>query len=408
MASPDAIVVGAGLAGLACAVELAEAGRTVAVLEASDGPGGRVRTDDVEGFRLDRGFQIYLTAYPEGRRLLDYDALDLRPFHPGALVRHGGAFHRVGDPIRRPGDLLTTLRAPVGSIADKLRTGWLWRLRFRDASTLLTGMDVTTADELDRLGFGQAMVERFWRPLFAGIQLDPDLEAPARTFRFIFSMLAAGDAAVPARGMQEIPDQLAARLPDGALRFGARVSAAGPNGVILESGERLEARAVVVATEAPEAARLTSLDDPGSRGVTCVYFAAPESPLGEPMLVLDGEGEGPVNNLAVMSDVAPAYAPPGRALVAAACVPGGRDGLEAAARAQLRGWFGTAVDGWQHLRTYHIPHAQPAHRPPFTPVQPARLPSGVYVAGDHRATASINGALASGARAAQAALADAG
>ncbi len=408
MAAPDAIVVGAGLAGLACAVELADAGRAVTVLEASDGPGGRVRTDEADGFLLDRGFQIYLTAYPEGQRLLDYDALDLQAFHPGALVRHGGAFHRVGDPIRRPADLLPTLRAPVGSLADKLRVGWLWRLRFRDESTLLTGVDVSTADELARLGFGQAMIERFWRPLFAGIQLDPDLEGPARTFRFIFAMLAAGDAAVPAAGMQAIPDQLAARLPEGALVYGARVTAAGSSGVILESGERVEAQAVVVATDAPAAAQLVSVDEPGSRSVSCVYFAAPESPLGEPVLVLDGDGTGPVNNLAVMSDVAPRYAPPGRALVAAACVPGGGDGLEEAARTQLRGWFGAAVDAWQHLRTYHIPHAQPAQRPPFTPVQPARLRSGVYLAGDHRATASINGALASGTRAARAVLADAG
>ncbi len=404
----DVIVVGAGLAGLACAVELAEAGRTVTVLEASDGVGGRVRTDEVDGFLLDRGFQIYLTAYPEGQRLLDYEALDLRAFRPGAFVRHGGAFHLVGDPVRRPGDLPATLRAPVGSLADKLRVGWLWRLRFRDESALLAGTDVTTADELSQLGFGPAMVERFWRPLFAGIQLDPALEGPARTFRFVFAMLAAGDAAVPARGMQAIPDQLAARLPEGAIRLGVRVTAVGPHGAILETGERIEAPAVVVATDGPTAARLTSVVDPGSRAVSCVYFGGPESPLGEPVLVLDGDGHGPVNNLAVMSDVAPGYAPPGRALVAAACVPGGGDGLEEAARRQLRGWFGAAVDGWQHLRTYHIPHAQPAHRPPFTPAHPARLPSGVYVAGDHRATASINGALASGTRAAHALLAEGG
>lgn len=406
----DAIVVGAGLAGLACAVELAEAGREVVVLEASDGVGGRVRTDEVDGFLLDRGFQIHLTAYPEGRRLLDHEALDLRAFQPGALVRYDGAFHRVGDPVRRPADLAATLRAPVGSLADKLRIGWLWRLRFRDEAALLAGPDVTTAEELERLGFSPAIVARFWRPLFAGIQLDPRLEGPGRTFRFIFAMLAAGDAAVPGRGMEAIPRQLASRLPEGTVRLGARVTATGSGGVILESGERLEAAAVVVATDGPAAAALTGVPDPGSRSVSCVYFAADESPLGEPVLVLngDGDGAGPVTNLAVMSDVAPGYAPAGQALVAAACVPGGGTDLAAAARGQLRSWFGSAVDGWRHLRTYDIPHAQPAHRPPFSPVQPARLASGEFMAGDHRATASINGALASGRRAAQAVLAEAG
>ncbi len=402
----DVVVVGAGLAGLACAVDLAEAGREVLVLEAGDGVGGRVRTDRVDGFRLDRGFQIYLTAYPEGERLLDYDALDFQAFAPGAMVRYDGGFHTVGDPMRRPGDLAATLRAPVGSLADKLRVGWLWRLRFRPQSALEAGPDVTTGEELRRLGFSAAMIARFWRPLFAGIQLDPALAGPARTFRFLFAMLAAGRAAVPAAGMQAIPDQLAARLPAGAVRLATRVTAARRQGVILQSGERIEAEAVVIATDGPAAARLASLPDPGSRAVSCVYFSAPASPLGQPMLVLDGDGAGPVNNVAVMSDVASSYAPAGQALIAAACVPGGGAGLESAARDQLRRWFGADVDGWEHLRTYHIPHAQPAHTPPFTAVHPARLESGVFVAGDHRATASINGALGSGRRAAQAVLSE--
>ncbi len=401
----DAVVVGAGLAGLACAVELAAGGADVAVLEASDGVGGRVRTDRVDGFQLDRGFQIYLTAYPEGRRVLDHDALDLRAFNPGALVWADGGLQRVGDPFRRPGDLLATLRSPVGTLADKLRTGWLWRLRYRSVAELLAGPGGTTADELGRLGFSAEMIERFWRPLFTGIQLDPGLQAPAAMFRFVFAMLARGEAAVPAGGMQAIPDQLASRLPTGAVRLHHRVATVDAGGVTLDSGERIDAGAVVVATDGPVAARLAGVPDPGSRSVSCVYFAADRSPLDEPVLVLDGEGAGPVTNLAVMSDVAPEYTPAGQALVAAACVPGGGDELAEAARRQLRGWFGKAVDGWQVLRTYHIPHAQPAHRPPYDPTQPSRLDSGVYVAGDHRATASINGALVSGARAARRVLA---
>ncbi len=402
--SHDVVVVGAGLAGLACAVHLAEAGVAPLVLEAADGIGGRVRTDEVGGFRLDRGFQIYLTAYPEGRRLLDYDALDLREFQPGALVRHGGDFHRLGDPLRRPGDLAATLRAPVGTLSDKVRTAWMARLRFAGPGRLQSGADVTTAEDLRRRGFSANMIDRFWRPLFAGIQLAPDLDAPARVARFVFGMLGAGAAVVPAAGMQAIPDQLAGRLPGGTIRTGAAVAAVAADAVTLDGGETVAGGAVVVATDGPAAAGLAGIPDPGSRPVSCVYFAAPEPPIGAPVLVLDGEGTGPVNNLAVMSNVAPEYAPPGQALVAAACVPGGGADLADRARIQLREWFGDGVDAWEHLRTYHIPHAQPAVRPPFSPSSPARLDSGVFVAGDHRATPSINGALASGRRAAEAIL----
>ena len=121
-------IVGAGLAGLACARTLARAGRACRVLEASNGVGGRVRTDTVDGFRLDRGFQVLLTAYPECRAVFDYGALDLRAFLPGADVRAGGRTSRIVDPWRDPKAALATALAPVGTLADKARIA---RLRFR-------------------------------------------------------------------------------------------------------------------------------------------------------------------------------------------------------------------------------------------------------------------------------------
>jgi len=412
---PDAVVVGAGLSGLACALRLEQAGLEVALLEAGDGPGGRVRTDVVEGFRLDRGFQVLLTAYPEARRMLDYGALELRPFRPGALVRRRGAFHRVGDPLRRPQDALVTLRAGFGSLLDKLRVLRLRREALAGSvDSLFTRPETTARARLRAAGFGDEFVEAFFQPFFGGILLDRELLGSSRMLEFVFRMLASGDTALPARGMQAIPDQLAARLRPGTLRTRARVTGVEPSAVTLATGERLAARAVVVATEGPEAARLTgALAAPGSRGACCLYFAAERPPIDEPLLVLDGDGDGPVNNLCVPSAVAPDYAPAGASLVSATVV-GVPDqdaaDLERAVREQLAGWFGPEAMRWRHLRTYRIPHAQPAQEPPALepPARPARLAGGLHVCGDHRENASIDGALRSGRRAADSLLAELG
>ncbi len=411
---PDVAVVGAGLAGLNCARELAARGVDVTLLEASDGVGGRVRSDVVDGFVLDRGFQVLLTAYPEAARVLDYAALDLRAFEPGALVRLGGGFTKVADPFRRPAEILATLASPVGTLGDKIRVGVLrQRVTSGPLERLWQRPERTTDEQLRRLGFSVRMREAFFRPFLAGVLLDDELGASSRQFEFVFRTFSQGDSVLPATGIAAIPEQLAAGLPAGTVRLGTRATAVDPGAVTLEGGERVTARAVVVATPGPEAARLVpAVPAPASRGVGCVYFAADRPPLEEPILVLDGEHAGPVNNLCVPSEVAPGYAPQGAALVSASVLPAAPPGdaaaLVPAVRAQLRGWFGGQVDTWRHLRTYRIPHAQPAQPPPALdpPRRPVRLAGGTYVCGDHRDNASIDGALTSGRRAAEAVLAD--
>ena len=217
----DVVIVGAGVAGLVCARDLVSAGVPCTVVEASDGVGGRVRTDAVDGYLLDRGFQILLTAYPQVRERLDLDALDLRRFEPGAVVRLDDGMFRVGDPLRRPGQLPATLRAPVGSPADKARLARLVILdRLTPVARLLRSPDGTTSDHLRALRFSERMIDSFWRPLFAGIQLDPDLEVSHRRFDLILRMLSIGDTGVPAAGMGAVPAQLAATLPEGTVQLG--------------------------------------------------------------------------------------------------------------------------------------------------------------------------------------------
>lgn len=381
-------IIGAGLAGLSCARELKAHGIESVIFEASDDVGGRVRTDTYQGFLLDRGFQVLLTAYPECRRLLNYEALQLQPFYPGALVRFGGKFHRLADPWRHPVDAVSSLTSPIGTFTDKLRVASL-RTSVSSVAVyeLLTRPETTTEAKLASFGFNSKMIERFFRPFFGGIFLEQKLTTSSRVFEFIFRLFSEGNIALPTRGMQAIPLQLGHELD---VRLRTKVSELPDNGP------------TVIAVEEPEAARLLGEPPPiDARSVDCLYYAAEAAPIAEPILMLNGDGTGPINNCTVMSAVAPAYAPPGAALISASVL---QKAPEAAVRAQLTEWFGIAVARWQHLRTYSISYAQPVQNTYLPRV--ARIRPGLYRCGDYTETASIDGALASGRRAAQALMED--
>lgn len=412
----DVLIVGAGLAGLNCARHLHRRGRTVKVLEASEHIGGRVRTELVSGCRLDCGFQVLLTAYPEAQAELDYEALDLQPFYEGALVRYRGDFHRVADPFRHPFDALATLGAPLGTFGDKLKVA-----RLRNAvldgpiDRLFTREEITTLEALRRRwGFSEAFIERFFRPFVGGFTLDAGLNASSRMFEFVFRMFAEGHAALPSAGMGAIPAQLAAELPEQTIVHNARVASIEDGRVTIENGGGLSlaARAIVVATDGPEAASLLgTFDAPASRSVMNLYYTSDHPPLQEPVLVLNGDGHGPINNLCVPTNVAPSYAPPGIALISVTVLgnPLRSDAqIEQEVRAQLVEWFGTDAARWDHIRTYRLLHALPDQAPPFltNPDRSVRVRPGVYICGDYLRTASINGALRAGRDAARAVLAD--
>jgi phytoene dehydrogenase-like protein len=364
---------------------------------------------------LNRGFQVLQTAYPEARRVLDFKRLELKPFAPGAIIRAEGKFHKIADPRRQPRDLLSTLTAPIGSLGDRLRMARLaFNVRRESSGEIFKKPDVPTIEFLKSNGFSQKIIDRFFKPFFAGVCLDPDIGASSRVFNYIFRIFAEGDAALPGQGMSAIPEQLAENLPEGSIRTGARVESIHHGKVELNSGETIKGRAVVLATEGPETARLAGIPRQGSsRGELCLYYAAKNSPINRPYLVLNGDGTGWVNSLTIPSITAPTYSPEGQHLISVVVIGHMEADDKSVAdkvRKELTGWFGEAVAGWRHLKTYRIVHALPDQSPPMPDPTAAAPPfrPGLFVCGEHSSVPGIQWAILSGRHAAEAVLRELG
>ncbi|MEV4050241.1 NAD(P)/FAD-dependent oxidoreductase [Amycolatopsis sp. NPDC049688] len=405
MTSQEVVIAGAGLAGLAAAVTLHRAGVPCAVLEAGDDVGGRVRTDVVDGFRLDRGFQILNPAYPAIRRLVDVDALDLGRFWRAVRVADDDRVSLLGNPVDTPKALRDIAARRYLSAKDLAALGALSaRVAAGPAKAILDRDDRTTLDELRRAGVSARAVETVFRPFLSGVFLEPGLTTSARFFQLVWRSFLRSAPSLPALGMGELPRQLARALPTTAVHLNTPVEEVGPGRVRTAGGETWTARAVVVATDGSTAAELAGVGEPRWNSGTTWYFAPPRSPLREPVIVVDARG-GPVVNTSVVSEVCPTYAPPGAALVSASALSALPEDEVRRALARL---YRTDTSRWPLVNRYEIPRALPSMPPPHEIRRPVRLGDGLYVCGDHRDTSSLQGALASGARAARAVLADLG
>jgi phytoene dehydrogenase-like protein len=401
------------MAGLTAAVELQRQGKNVLVLEASDRPGGRIKTDQVNGFLLDRGFQVLLTAYPECKRLLDYDALHLCKFIPGGIILNEKGMHEIGDPTRRPLSLFTTLAAPVGTLNDKLQMLMLKKVLMRNSvDTLFKQDEISTRQALQRYGFSPAMVANFFEPFLGGIFLENKLNTSRRMFDFVFKMFSEGDTCVPAAGMEAIPKQLAAHLSAGQIRCRQRVTAIDGQEVHTESGQVYTASSIILATEATGlVSRYKPTVNTAHKTVTNIYFTAEHSPIPKPILALNASEHRLVNNLCVMNEIAPGYAPEGQYLISVSVNGSTNDTdvtLTSRVQQELKQWFGNAVYDWDHLRTYQVAYALPENTSVVHEIVPQdiKLKEGLYVCGDHLLNGSINAAMRSGRLAAEAIAAD--
>jgi phytoene dehydrogenase-like protein len=406
----DVVVIGAGLAGLSAARHLHAAGLDVLVLEADEDVGGRVYTDIVDGFRLDRGFQVLNTGYPEVRQVLDLDALSPAAFSPGAAVQFEGSWHRVLDPLRRRDSALETVRSDLLGWHDKVALSALaaW-CGYAPVSLLLRGRDLEAVEWLGKVGVRGPAVERFLRPFMQGVLLESELSSSAKFFRLLLRAFVRGTAVVPRLGMQEIPRQLAGMLPHGCVRVGTPVERLVAGGVITASGEEIGAGAVVVAADATSAGRLVGdLTVPAWRGVTTVYHTMAATPVEEPIIMLDADEPGLIANSVVMTAASSAYSDAGRPLISTSVIGEARRDrdLEGKVRARLAVLLGLAAADLQAVAEYRIERAVPVTPPPLRMRSPLRRGHGVYLCGDWCDTASIQGALVSGRRVSRAVLDD--
>lgn len=408
MTHAQVLIVGGGMAGLACAKVLEEARLDWHLFEAAPQPGGRVRTGQQDGFLLDHGFQVLLAAYPEARTVMDFHDLQLAAFPAGARVFHRNRWHRFADPLRQPTAAFASLFAPFASLSDLVKLArWKYRARRASLHEILARPDSSTARALVQAGFSGNLRHHFLEPFYRGILLDPSLDVSSRMLELTFKYFSEDAACLPAQGMAALPRQLAAGLPINRLHFNTPVEHAEPGQIRLSSGKTLLADEVVLATDAATTAQwLPDRPAPPFHATTCLYFQLPAEALPPHAhylhLCANQPETAPVNHLAFPSAIQPAYAPAGQHLASVNCLhPTDHQSVLPA----LHHLFAQRVDAWKPLAAFSIPHALPA-RPCLQPPEPdPRLHPGLLLAGDQLGLPSLDSALRTGRRAAEALLA---
>jgi phytoene dehydrogenase-like protein len=442
-------VIGGGVSGLTAAISVAEAGGAkVVLLEASQKVGGRVQsevTDD--GYVLDHGFAVFVEEYPFAKKLLDYDDLRLKRFLPGALIKIGddAKFARVSDPLREPGDLLTTLFSKVGSIADKLKLiPFIVHARITSIEKLFEEPETDTLTALtQRWRFSDEIIQKFFSPFLQGIYLAPLQEQSSRMLYFVIKMFSEGSVALPQGGMAAVAKQLERKAVRCGvdIRVGDAVSGItmkDPGGYVVQSADgrpAIEAQSIIVATDSRIAQKLVSqikgfeflANNPEAtqRCVGCLYYTFDGSaPVIDPILILNGDHRKPnrpINNACFPSTVSLDYAPEGSSLCSVTILSdavetyrGKESELDLDVRAQLATWFpeyeSEIKNKWQLKKIFYVRNAQPVQfGTPFPAsanggrncdeFQGKKLPGGLFICGDHMATSSLNGAFESGVNA---------
>lgn len=408
MTDAEVIVVGAGLAGLMCATTLQRSGVDVMVIDGADEVGGRIRTDVVDGFLMDRGFQVLNPAYPAVQQHIDVEALGLQMLGSGAgVLREDGRLSIVADPLREPEHIMDVLRSGLLDPAELLALVKWGLPALGPVSRLTSAEDVTRADAMADAGLTGGPLRRVVDAFVAGVVLEDDGSTSNGFTQLLMRMFALGSPGLPQRGMRALPEQLAQRL-EHPVRTGLSVEAVreGPQGgaEVMAGGQTLSADLVVVATGAGAADALVGIPAPRMKGVVTDWFTMDEAPTDLDMLIVDGRhAPGPIKNTALITAAAPSYAPPGQHLVqTSVLMPEGSQPLDLdTVRVHASQMYGVATDDWRHIHRHEVHHALPAQEVPLQMRKPMQVSAHVIACGDHMDTASIQGAMVSGQRAAR-------
>jgi glycine/D-amino acid oxidase-like deaminating enzyme len=416
----DVVVIGGGLSGLAVATRLAEAGLEIALVEAEEALGGRLREEQVDGFRLGGGHLAH-TSWPALGELAELPAarsarLLLHPFAPGVRLVTPEASLRFGAAPSRPQQAMATLLAPIGTVADKTELSkQFYRLARSPLDATLAGPEEASAEGFAARGYSPVLVDGFLRRYLTALCADEDLAASRRGADWLLRLLVRGRFAVPAGGFNALIEMLAARLDPSRILLGTRAHEVHADRVATDAG-LLRTSAVVVATDPTSSVSLfPGLHEPRMRALTTLWHAVDCAQLPPPCsdrttsVLIDGDAASPVARTAMYSRVALGSAPIGRDLVCT--MVAGHDGkeleaLNRAVLARLERIHGAPAQGYETVQINHYERAVPALDAPYNFARPVRLIGGLYVCGDHRGLPNIEGALASAARAADAVLAD--
>lgn len=400
---PKILIIGAGVAGLSAAINLHRKGYNIQIIEATDRAGGRIKTDIVNGFRLDHGFQVLLTSYPETKSLLNYNALRLKSFLPGAKVMYDGGMFDIADPFRRPLATIATILAPVGSLKDKINTFVLKiKLLRKGIPAIFKQSQQSTLLQLKDYGFSEKMINTFYKPFFSGIFLEDDLKTPNRMFDFVMKMFSEGDAAIPELGMEEIPKQMVGMLPQNCITYNSKVLKIENNTAICDNGQSFEADKIIIATEATGFVhKYIDTTKTNCHSVTNIYFEADKAPTLEAVVILNASvNKKYVNNITVLSNVSSYYAPKGKVLLSVS-VNGlfTENDIELSnlMKTEIEPWFYEAKN-WKFIKCYRINYGLPNLETLTDDAKPSqfKVNNQLYICGDYLLNGSINAAIKSG------------
>ena len=401
--SPSIHIIGGGISGLIAARVLEEHGLSATIIEATDRLGGRVKTDVLDGYSLDHGFQVLLTAYPAAKKYLDFDALALQEFLPGSAIFKNGKQKIIGDPLRNLSLLLPTLVSGIGTVNDKLKILALnRRLKKKSIQNIFAEKEQTTISYLENIGFSEAIITDFFIPFFSGIFLENKLETSSRMFEFVYKMFGEGNAALPKDGIQAIPKQLFEKLKNTTCVFNTKVKSVENGSIILESGEILKSNFTIIATQA--SGLVSNLKNQATLWKSCdtLYFEVAKREIRKPLIGLIAAPNALINNIFYHTSLQTSATATKELLSVTVVNRQNLTNKQLVAKVQKELKELCNIDSCTFIKQYNIPMALPKLQDIEYEMLPSetRLTETIFLAGDTQLNGSLNAAMIAGERAA--------